>query len=373
MKIAFIFSPLPLFKFGRKAADPIQSAAYFVKADFDMLSSLGHHLVVPESLFELILCRPSHVFCWWWGRSLFAIIVSRLLGITVTCTGVIDYCLKHLPPSYPLRKALDLSYKPLWIKLSYQLAILLCNNNLFISEFEMNSARLLLPRSNHSLLPLSLDDDLIALAKSLFFSSLNDDISSFKSVLRPEVYSLLVSHQPFFFSVSWLTLANLDRKGVLLSMKAFSSIMHPSASFVVGGNSNKATAEILEYAKTIGMDSKFYIFEYLSQIEKILLFKYSLAYLQPSFHEGFGHALLEAQIFSPFVVVSTFGSLPEVANPYTSIKVNPFDIESLRLVLESLLSKGDCQNKRLLVSSLNWSANKFSSSKRRNALELFLS
>ena len=67
----------------------------------------------------------------------------------------------------------------------------------------------------------------------------------------------------------------------------------------------------------------------------------------PSFHEGFGLPIVEAQYFGVPVLTSNISSLPEVANQAGSIFINPYSTDSMISVLyKTLKNKNIIKKKR---------------------------
>lgn len=92
---------------------------------------------------------------------------------------------------------------------------------------------------------------------------------------------------------------------------------------------------------------------YISEADKVALLSGALAYVQPSFYEGFGLPPLEAMACGAPVISSNAASLPEVVGEGNALFFDPLDSEALRSHLETILDQGDVRS-RLREVGLAW-------------------
>jgi len=78
----------------------------------------------------------------------------------------------------------------------------------------------------------------------------------------------------------------------------------------------------------------------LSPEEVVALYKKSKALTFPSFYEGFGLPILEAQSLGVPVLTSNISSMPEVAGK-GALYVNPYDISDIAKGMEKLAENND--------------------------------
>lgn len=75
---------------------------------------------------------------------------------------------------------------------------------------------------------------------------------------------------------------------------------------------------------------------YISEADKVALLSGALAYIQPSFYEGFGLPPLEAMACGSAVISSNAASLPEVIGEGNALFFDPQDPEALRAHMETV-------------------------------------
>ena len=82
---------------------------------------------------------------------------------------------------------------------------------------------------------------------------------------------------------------------------------------------------------------------YISEQEKWRLLKNADCFAFPSFYEGFGIPILEAQQVGCPVLTSNISSMPEVAGE-GAILVNPDNIEEIAEAMRKIISDNDFKN-----------------------------
>jgi glycosyltransferase involved in cell wall biosynthesis len=94
------------------------------------------------------------------------------------------------------------------------------------------------------------------------------------------------------------------------------------------------------------MEDKVIFTDYISQSEKAALYKGAKCLLSPSYWEGFGMHILESMACGTPVIISSQGSLPEVAGS-TGIYVNPYDINEIESALAKLVMMNKTEYNKL--------------------------
>ena len=118
-------------------------------------------------------------------------------------------------------------------------------------------------------------------------------------------------------------------------------------NIVIISNSSCATKKFLAYTKKIGINNSVFLFTNVNDEELSYFYKNAELLVFPSFHEGFGLPIVEAQYFGVPVLTSNISSLPEVANQAGSIFINPYSTDSMISVLyKTLKNKNIIKKKR---------------------------
>jgi len=129
------------------------------------------------------------------------------------------------------------------------------------------------------------------------------------------------------------------RKNVVSIIHAFNRIAEEDNEIflilagAVGWKSNKIFSAI----RKSPFQSRIIYKNYVSEEEKIYLYKNASVFVFPSFYEGFGLPPLEAMALGCPVVASSAGSLPEVLGD-AAILVSPYHTEELASAIKTILN-----------------------------------
>lgn len=132
---------------------------------------------------------------------------------------------------------------------------------------------------------------------------------------------------PFFLYVG----NSYPHKNVENLLMAFSKIDVPIKLILVGPK-DFFSKNITQLIKKLGISEKVFQLFNISQEKKIALFKQARALVQPSFIEGFGLPVVEAQYFGCPVVASKIPVFNEVVHENTP-RFDPYNVESIQLAL----------------------------------------
>jgi glycosyltransferase involved in cell wall biosynthesis len=269
----------------------------YYQVDLDVLRSIYPNTLICTSIIEVIknLRNARLIYCWWWHRSVHVVILARLLRIKVYVTGAI-----HM---FDLSGAKDFYSKSFFYRLATRVALLLADRNLFISNDQYLQATSHL-RVNKPVVILS------SLGRNSYFST--------SSMLRER--SQYRHHQPdlhkkVFLTVCWHTHDQYLRKGVYETLQALAILKNETNfrfQWVIVGGSGNAVDSMIEKIKNLDLEDSVELKVDVSQEEKRKMFMESDLYIQPSWHEGFGNAVLEAMSHGLPALVSRYTAQPEV-------------------------------------------------------------
>jgi len=127
------------------------------------------------------------------------------------------------------------------------------------------------------------------------------------------------------------------RKNIIGLLKAFKifSEKYPVYKLVLAGRIDKRFLDISDEIKKIGLYNKVIQTGFISEEEKVALYKKAITLTFPSYYEGFGLPVLEAQSLGTPVLTSNTSSLPEVGGD-SVLYVNPYDIENIVQGMEKI-------------------------------------
>lgn len=127
------------------------------------------------------------------------------------------------------------------------------------------------------------------------------------------------------------------RKNIVNVIKAFNFYkdknLNSKLVLVIAGNPGIGYEEIIKEYEASKYKKNIKILSYISEEEKILLYKLAKIFIFPSLYEGFGMPLVEAMAAGTPVITSNISSMPEVAGEAALI-VNPYSIEDICSAIE---------------------------------------
>lgn len=273
----------------------------YYRVDYEALTKIYSKVTVCTSLWQVVKnCRKTRlIYCWWWHRSAPVILLARILGIKTQVTGAI-----HM---FDLSGAIDFYSKPFLYRLSAKLALNLADRNLFISRDQY------LQVTSH----LKVNNPIVVL------SSLPDNMKfSKQDVLnrRGDRYNRQRDGAGLlFFTVVWHTIEQYHRKGIFETLYAFSLLKEKTEiefTWVVAGGSGDGLSGLNSKIIELGLVENVEVRVDISQEEKRDLYAYSDLYIQPSWCEGFGNAVLEATSNGLPALVSRYTAQPEVVGKF---------------------------------------------------------
>ena len=271
----------------------------FYKSDIDTLKKITQ-LKVTNTFFQFLkyFTHNDYIYCVWWARSLPIILISKIFRKKVFCTGAIHFE--------------DKSGEQIWNnssifnKITNYLSLKLCDKNIFVSKFQQDQFKKHLNITNGFLIKLKL---------SLRLDKIKDKIKK-----KNKKKKLILT------SILWHTRSSYKRKGFYETLDAIEKLNKTNINFefnVIGGNGNglNKLQELLN-KKKLREVVKVYVNASFNQ--KIKILKKTHLYIQPSYCESFGYAVLEASACSTLSLISKNNALREIINEFGFItkKIN---------------------------------------------------
>jgi glycosyltransferase involved in cell wall biosynthesis len=141
--------------------------------------------------------------------------------------------------------------------------------------------------------------------------------------------------RPYFLYIgNWRPRKNLP--GLIKAFKIFCERYKKDFLLVIAGRKDKRFLDLEKEVKIHHLEEKVILTDFISQEEKTVLYKKALALTFPSFYEGFGLPVLEAQSLGIPVLTSNTSSLPEVAGK-GALFINPFKAEDIAKGMEKIV------------------------------------
>ena len=163
-------------------------------------------------------------------------------------------------------------------------------------------------------------------------------------------------NRPYFLYIgNWRPRKNLP--GLIKAFKLFKEKGFDYL-LVIGGRKDKRFLDLEKEIKNNQLEGKVILTDTLSQEEVAALYKGAKALTFPSFYEGFGLPVLEAQSLGIPVLTSNTSALPEVAGD-SVLYVNPYKVKEIakgmeKIALDAKLRKDLIQKGYENIKRFSW-------------------
>ncbi|MCC6729787.1 MAG: glycosyltransferase family 4 protein [Chthonomonadales bacterium] len=269
----------------------------FYAQDVRILSDLGFDVRVATRPAELR--RADLYFAWFWTWAAFPVLAARLQRRPSVVTGVFNCWSYGRRP--PTQRAL------------IGMGVRLASRNVIISEDERRQLRPMFPAVDWLYSPLGVDTGLFSPAGFRRADEL--------------------------FTTATMAPGNAERKSIpeLLAAAPLVRRSHPEVRFAIAGRCDEPYRRMV---RDVGAEGFVEMLGLVSNEEKIARMRRCAAYVQPSRHEGFGLAILEAMSCGAPIVTSPVGAVPEVVGEEAAM-VDGSSPEAIAEAVSRLLADPD--------------------------------
>lgn len=161
---------------------------------------------------------------------------------------------------------------------------------------------------------------------------------------------------PYFLYIGRLELKK-NILGILRAFDLFKAQYKSSHKLILVGNFGFGGEKIKEAAVKHRFKNDIILTGWVNEEKKDELLTNADVFLFPSFYEGFGFPILEAQSFDVPVITSCISSMPEIAGE-GAILVEPHNVEEIKDAIIRVVSDSDLRN--ILIEKGNENLKKFS-------------
>jgi glycosyltransferase involved in cell wall biosynthesis len=258
--------------FAKVASPEVLERVEFYAQDIRILRELGYDVVIATDARGLV--SADCFFIWWWTWAFIPLAWAKLLGRPAVVTGVFDL------PFYDQRSFIE--------KQLLSTALRMATVNVFCSKMEMRD----IPARFRTTRPV--------------YSPLTVDTAIYSPGTAQRGNTVL--------TVALLEAANSERKGVPDVIRAAPLIhrAHPEVTFLIAGEKGTHYPVLERMVRDLGAEAYVHFLGKIPTQEKIRLMQECRIYLQPTRHEGFGLAILEALSCGAPVVTRLAGAVGEV-------------------------------------------------------------
>jgi len=179
-----------------------------------------------------------------------------------------------------------------------------------------------------------------------------------EATLRQELMKKLGLSKPYFlYTGVWR-----DHKNIVGLIKAFAKLneeVGKQYELVITGPYNPTYHEVPDTVKELGIEGDVHLVGLVSEEDIYALYLNALAYVFPSFYEGFGLPPLEAMQCGTPTVVSNTSAVPEICGEGNSLYFDPYDIDDMKdkmkqLTTDPILRQGLIDNGMERVKFFSW-------------------
>lgn len=146
---------------------------------------------------------------------------------------------------------------------------------------------------------------------------------------RQELFKTLGLSKPFFlYTGVWRDHKNLV--GLVKAFAAFNKETDGQYELVITGPHNPTYHEVPDTVKELGLEGSVHLVGLVSEQNIYSLYLNALAYIFPSFYEGFGLPPLEAMQCGTPTLVSNVSAIPEVCGEGNSLYFDPYSVDDIK-------------------------------------------
>lgn len=173
----------------------------------------------------------------------------------------------------------------------------------------------------------------------------NYSINSDEKIKILERYNIKKENE-IIFSLGTLQ----ERKNMVSIIKAYNSYKEKNLDsklvLILAGSPGKGYEKIMKEYEESKYKENIRILHYISEEEKILLYKLSKIFIFPSLYEGFGMPIVEAMAAGVPVITSNISSMPEVVGD-AAILVNPYSVDEITSAITKIIENEELEKEMI--------------------------
>ncbi len=321
------------------------------RTDLECLTELANEVVVCKNFLELLkeIRGACLIYACWWHTSLPAIFISKVFRKKIACTGAI-----HM---FDASGSAHFYSKSWFYRLSCATGLRFSDANFFLSNYQKYSICNNIKASNPSVIYTSLPKDTPSSQKVL--------LQRKKYRQDEEIKNTLI-----LSTILWQSKDQILRKGMYEILDALRIAKKNNAfdfTFYLMGRPGNGTPKLRQLIEKYDLKNNIEIVENVSNSKREKLLYLTDIYIQPSWHEGLGFAVIEAASLGAIPLVSKYAAQPETVGD-TGILVNEITGKSIFKSLKKFVDLDHGKKEALRVETLEFVLEKFSSKNHINNL-----
>lgn len=192
----------------------------------------------------------------------------------------------------------------------------------------------------------------------VIYNGVNPEFAQPSSVKKADLMKKLGLQKPYFlYTGVWR-----DHKNIVGLIKAFAEMnedLGDQYNLVITGRHNPSYHEIPDTVTALKADDEVHLVGLVSEEDLKALYQYALAYVFPSFYEGFGLPPLEAMQCGTPVVASNKSAIPEICGEGNALFFDPYRIDDMREKMRIIATDASVRQRLVdrgfeRVQNFNW-------------------
>jgi glycosyltransferase involved in cell wall biosynthesis len=265
----------------------------YYSVDLDMLQDTFSEVIICQTNREFLKALFSNnfdfIFCWWWHKSLIPLVVGKIIRVPVYMLGAV-----HM---YDESGDTDFFSHSIYYRIFLRIAWKFSSVNLFMSKSQYRQI------TSHALVN----------NPTLLQSSLTKEYNQDNLIV--DKHRLNFNKKTKLLSILWMTQGTLKRKSIYEILDALVICIDEGFNnfeWTIAGAYGDGSQNLENRISELNLENYINIYYDISNDTKLDLYKSNDLYLQPSYYEGFGNAVLEAMSYGMPAVVSRNTAQAEV-------------------------------------------------------------
>ena len=179
---------------------------------------------------------------------------------------------------------------------------------------------------------------------SVIYNGVNPKFGDVDPTPRPDLMKKLGLQKPYFlYTGVWRDHKNIV--GMIKAFDAFNKDVGNQYNLVVTGQHNPTYHEIPDTVKKLGIEDDVHLVGLVAEADLFGLYKYAIAYVFPSFYEGFGLPPLEAMQCGTPVIASNTSATPEVCGEGNALFFDPYNPDDMKNAMRMIATDPSLRQK----------------------------
>lgn len=172
------------------------------------------------------------------------------------------------------------------------------------------------------------------------YNGVSPQFGEIKPTSKPELKKKFDLEKPFFlYTGVWRDHKNVV--GLIKAFAAFNQEVKHQYQLAITGAPSDTYHEVPDTVKALNVQKEVRLVGLVSEEDLNSLYKHALAYVFPSFYEGFGLPPLEAMQCGTPAVVSNTSCIPEVCGEGNALFFDPYDLKDMQAKLKEMAKNED--------------------------------